>query len=432
MSRDEENHPLPGASSAAAGPYDASVSRGQFEQAIAHLARVQQETMQDVHQMQITLTRYLQQQTSSTNTNTPPSSAGTLSSASSSTPTNTINVSPPAQPVPNHLKLAKPSLFTGVGKANVETWLFEVEHYLVAYGVVIDGQRIAFAAASLKGLALQWWQSRCYDHPDEQLTWIEFKKKVQERFQPVEAARTARDNLRALKQGNKSVTDYCSLFYEQLQMIHDMSEADKIQNFMYGLQPWIYKEVDQRDPQTLEKAMASAQRAETRGKVRVSNVGAAAGSFAASHWKNFPHHHRPANQTHQRVLGEAHSSNSNVGSVPMELGNVGFEVEDEEDETEQEWHEYLNELESQEIDSEEERKENAMREQQEAEEETEQLQAITTRSKPGRVPNLSKEEWYRLRREGKCFRCKRPGHLGRDCPLARRNNARPFQANNSK
>lgn len=34
----------------------------------------------------------------------------------------------------------------------------------------------------------------------------------------------------------------------------------------------------------------------------------------------------------------------------------------------------------------------------------------------GRVPNLSKEDYDRLRGENKCFRCKKTGHIARHCP----------------
>src|SRR5438105_9520677 len=74
-------------------------------------------------------------------------------------------------------------------------------------------------------MAIQWWQNHCILHPGLRLTWEQFKDEVRKRFQPIEASRTARVNLRNLKQGNKSVADYCSAFYEQLQLIHDMSEV---------------------------------------------------------------------------------------------------------------------------------------------------------------------------------------------------------------
>lgn len=37
----------------------------------------------------------------------------------------------------------------------------------------------------------------------------------------------------------------------------------------------------------------------------------------------------------------------------------------------------------------------------------------------GRVENLTREEFDRLSKEGKCFNCKQPGHLARNCRLGR-------------
>ena len=50
----------------------------------------------------------------------------------------------------------------------------------------------------------------------------------------------------------------------------------------------------------------------------------------------------------------------------------------------------------------------------EQEENIPQLHAITNR-RP-----IPKEEFFRLRKEGKCFRCKQPGHFSRECPNIRR------------
>src|SRR6185369_4591593 len=77
---------------------------------------------------------------------------------------------PPTSSISGNIKLAKPSLFTGVTKANVETWLFEVEQYLTAYGVRDESQKIAFATASFKGMGVQWWQNHCMSHPGLHLT----------------------------------------------------------------------------------------------------------------------------------------------------------------------------------------------------------------------------------------------------------------------
>src|SRR5581483_7725430 len=214
---------------------DAPVTQSQLNQilnhAMAHFDQRQRETMQNaVHQMQTSLQSLQHNQS----TSQPLSSS---SSTSTSHPTSTTH----SPTMPGIIKLPKPSFFTGAAKSDVETWLFEVEQYLMSYGVTVDAQKVAFAAACLKGLALQWWQYHCTLHSGVNvlnITWNAFKEEMRKRFQPVEASRTARVNLRSLKQGNKTVLEYCGAFYDQLQLIHDMSEADQVENFMAGLNPY--------------------------------------------------------------------------------------------------------------------------------------------------------------------------------------------------
>jgi len=378
----------------------------QFNTALAQLSHMQQETMQNVHQMQT----QLQQWAART------ASPSTATAASSQQPSHPSSLIPPNHLVPGNIKLTKPSLFTGATKSNVETWIFEVEQYLTAYGVTDDSQRIAFACASFKGVALQWWQNQCLTHPGVRLTWNQFKDEVRRRFQPIEASRTARVNLRNLKQGNKSVADYCSAFYEQLQLIHDMSEADKVENFMIGLNSIIYEEVDRRDPLTLQDAMMYAQRTEIRGRVRAVQRGSRYDMYK-SYNKTF-NHPRPSgserwSNNHGTSVGST-NNHSTTGTAPMELGKIGTNEEEEDHEAmEEEWKKYLNEYEeeSQQEDSGEEFDEiNPGATNEEVEESDQELHAIMNKRQ------LPKEEFIRLKKEGKCFKCKQPGHWSKECP----------------
>jgi len=54
------------------------------------------------------------------------------------------------------------------------------------------------------------------------------------------------------------------------------------------------------------------------------------------------------------------------------------------------------------------------------------------RSRPVNVPELSREDYDRLSREGKCFQCREAGHLARNCPKRSSNStARPRSKSNS-
>lgn len=390
---------------ASAASTDTPVSQAQLNQAMMQLARMQQDTMQNVHQIQVSL-QHLQ-------SHNPYSSTGSSS-------INPLLV-PPTTSIPGYVKLAKPSIFTGATKTNVETWLFEVEQYLIAYGMNSDSQRIAFATSFLKGLALQWWQNHCITTPGLTLSWSQFKEEVRNRFQPVAASKLARVNLKYLKQGNKSVADYCSMFYAQLQLITDgMTEADKVEYFMSGLSSTIFSEVDRRDPTTLQEAMTYAQRTELRSRVRSQH------GFGIKPWSRYQSSSSyPRFSSHETSNSET-SKSSTHPSTPMELGKIGIEEEFDEELLEEEYEQYLNELEEEELQALNEldlKDETPVGEEDEFPEPKQpsvQLQGISTRGNQRRVPNLSKEEYFRLRSEGRCYRCKGVGHLSRDCPRTRR------------
>src|SRR5271156_4955189 len=43
------------------------------------------------------------------------------------------------------------------------------------------------------------------------------------------------------------------------------------------------------------------------------------------------------------------------------------------------------------------------------------------------VDRLTVEEWTKMMKEGKCFRCRKPGHLARDCPGGSNTQTTPTQ-----
>ena len=141
---------------------DTPVSMTQFSHAFNQLVQMQQETVQNVHQMQVQLQEMF---SGPTHQGGIVHQAPTSLSGVQNQPSHPPSHVPPTSSIPGCIKLAKPSLFTGAIKTNVETWLFEVEQYLTAYGVKDDSQMIAFATSSFKGMAVQWWQNHCMTHP---------------------------------------------------------------------------------------------------------------------------------------------------------------------------------------------------------------------------------------------------------------------------
>jgi hypothetical protein len=371
---------------------------------MAHFAHQQQEIMQQLQTTIQQVHHQSQQQSSASRASNHPASFGQL---------------PPA--LPNHIKLAKPNFYSGALNSNVDTWIFEIERYLLAYSIHDDLQRITFASSFFRELALQWWQSYCTTHlqAEQTLTWNQFKETMKQRFQPVAASRTARANIRYLRQGGKSVAEYCSLYYRQMQLINDMSEVDKMENFKYGLQPTILSEVDRGNPQSLEEAMSLAQRTELRLRALRQSSSSHYNYFSLGRDRYHPVQHSGVDKTTYHT----NTTSSSTTTAPMELGNISSEETNKENMYNEAYERYLA-GEDDFVEEIERQQEEVVDEDVEGEEEDQPdghyLQGLSNPGRRGgnnqsRVPNLSREEFTRLMREHKCLRCKRPGHFARDC-----------------
>jgi hypothetical protein len=413
-------------SSSSGSASDAPVTNAQFSAMLAQFAQSQSENIHQ--QVQSALQQFQQHQQQQHYVPPPPPTApqATHASSAANIPSmSNFHHASPLTAVPIHIKLAKPNHYNGALSTNVDTWLFEMEQYLAGSFVNDDAARITIASTYLRDLASTWWYQICQVERAPPTTWVEFKEALKSRFQPIAAARTARANLRNLKQGGKSVAEYCNAFYKQVQLISDMSEADKIDNFVSGLNSVIAREVDYRDPTQLQGAMTFAQAAELRMRNHRSN--------------NYQHHYSNYNRDRYPSSNRSNydsrttTSTTTTNSAPMELSNVNLTSADSVDENyDADYEKYLEEGDLYERDTgvndADPEDAQAADAEQEAEE---QLQAMYSNSNQrsshstnqrGRVPNLSREEFIRLMKERKCLRCKKPGHIARNCPQPRRSN----------
>jgi phosphopantetheine adenylyltransferase len=324
------------------------------------------------------------------------------------------------------VKISTPANFTGARNVNVALWLFEMESYMSLCGVYDDQQRVAVASSYLKESAFSWWERLCNQNHIASQSWDHFKVTIRERFQPLAASRTARAQLHNLRQENMSVAEYSNKFYSLIQLINDMSEADQVENFIRGLRNKLGREVDLQDPKLLHTAMSIAQKVETI-------------------FDNHRNYWRPANSststtttsTYTSIPSSTYSYPSS-SSVAMDLNNLNLydssssashsnPVMDNEwsDEREDEYSRYVNEGDGFEprydvwegADAENEQEEKA-----------EQLQAIQQKSRNYSAPFMPREEFTRCMQNRLCLRCKKPGHIARNCPIPRQ---QPFSSSSS-
>ena len=113
----------------------------------------------------------------------------------------------------------------------------------------------------LSGDAKLWWRTRIKDDLSAGRPKIEYwerlKKELKEQFLPNNTSWLARDDLKKLKQ-DKSVRDYVKDFSSLILDIENMSEEDKLFNFMPGLQPWAQVELRRQNVKDLPSAIAAA------------------------------------------------------------------------------------------------------------------------------------------------------------------------------
>jgi hypothetical protein len=295
----------------------------------------------------------------------------------------------PKGPTPPEFSGSKQSLH---GR-EVDAFIRDMEKCMSYYAsnYPTEESKVKYAALFLKGAAAEWWDALDKSDGVED-DWYMFTERLRERYRPMVAAEVARKQLYQLKQTG-SMSAYCDIFLKVLTPVQDMSDADQVFLFLNGLKRLdVANEVRKAQPASLNSAMKEAVRAD-------------------------------AFHSGSRQPGYFGRGGSNpAGTSPMDLhaldailddGNNGGETNEEANhdanprQDAYSLQEMLNRMQA-----------------------LEHRLAAVSSSKPfggskksgagggrDRVPGLSAADVAQLRAEGKCFRCKKPGHLKRECPL---------------
>lgn len=181
------------------------------------------------------------------------------------------------------IQVPKPATYNGTRNAiEVENFLFGLEQYFEAKGARDDATKISNAPTFLRDAAQLWWRRKHGDmgkgiNPIR--TWEEFKKELKRQFCPTNAEKEARGRLRRLKQTG-SIRDYVKEFTTLSLEIEDMSEKDSLFYFMDGLKDWARVELERRNVQDLNAAIAEAEALNdysTQSKEKKANQGKSGG-----------------------------------------------------------------------------------------------------------------------------------------------------------
>lgn len=157
---------------------------------------------------------------------------------------------------PSSIKAPEP--FSGQGKDNINTWIFQVESYF-ALKKITNLERLNYIPSMLSGHALVWFQGVCTSIDSNARpyfsTWQSFVDELRQQFQPPNLQQMLRRQLRQLTQrGN--ISQYIGEFRTVLSQILRMEEEDKIAYFIEGLSANARNELFYRNPNTLDDAIS--------------------------------------------------------------------------------------------------------------------------------------------------------------------------------
>jgi hypothetical protein len=158
-------------------------------------------------------------------------------------------------------KVPEPKCFGGARSSKeLENFLWDMEQYFSVAKIGV-AEQVDLTVMYLTGDAKLWWRTRTKDdlsagRPKIE-TWDRLKQELKEQFLPNNTSWIAREELKRLKH-ERSVREYVKSFSSLILDIENMSEEDRLFNFMSGLQTWAQAELRRQNVKDLSFAIATA------------------------------------------------------------------------------------------------------------------------------------------------------------------------------
>ncbi|KAK9750806.1 hypothetical protein RND81_02G223100 [Saponaria officinalis] len=160
------------------------------------------------------------------------------------------------------VKAPPPRTFCGTrDSTEIDNFIFDMEQYFRV--TQLDEElKIDTASMYLVDDAKLWWRSKYAEIEAQAITmdkWDDFNKALKDQFYPMNTGFAARRKLKSLKH-TTSIREYVKAFSACMLEIKDMSEDDRVFQFIDGLKDWAQVEIMRDRHATVSAAMAAAER----------------------------------------------------------------------------------------------------------------------------------------------------------------------------
>ena len=149
--------------------------------------------------------------------------------------------------------------YDGASGAKLDEWLDELSLARMLYELN-EREALRFAVSRLRSAALQWWLALGSAAQEAISSPEALASALRARFQPVTAARTAREQLDKLTQGTRSVNEYIADFQRLRTQLPSMAEDDALYAFERGLRRDLVVELRKQGVSTVQEAIALVAR----------------------------------------------------------------------------------------------------------------------------------------------------------------------------
>ncbi|XP_074315007.1 uncharacterized protein LOC141651185 [Silene latifolia] len=143
----------------------------------------------------------------------------------------------------------------------VDNFLFDMEQLFRA-SALDETLKVTTASMYLIDDAKQWWRSKYAEIKAGSIvleSWDNFKRLFKEQFYPENTDFLARRKLKSLKHTG-SIREYVKAYSTCMLEINDMTEKDRVFQFVDGLTEWAQREIMRQRPESLSAAMTVAER----------------------------------------------------------------------------------------------------------------------------------------------------------------------------